>query len=125
MQTRALGPDHSDLAQSLTGLADVQRHLSRFDEAREHARRAVELRRASGARDQPLAEALMHLGRVERDAGNLAEAQALLDEALTIFGERLGERDARLADALNDRAWLEFMRRDPATAEQTLTRALD
>ena len=107
------------------GESDCLRHLGRFEEATVGAARAVAGASIGGADSLLSAEARMNLSRVLREAGDRDGAQRELDIAMAHFNASLGSADPRMADALNDAAWLAFLNRDTALAERTARAALD
>jgi tetratricopeptide (TPR) repeat protein len=124
------GADAETMARATLGWSDCLRHSGDFDGARD--RGGIALRQAifaqeSGERVGPLmvAEARLNLSRIERDAGDYAAADRELAAAMDLLGSGVSENDPRLADALNDQAWLEFLSRDVQKAEATARRALD
>ena len=70
------------------------------------------------------AAALIKLGELKRDAGDLAEAEEMFVGALEIAETLSGDEDATLTAALTDLAGVRAARGAPEDAEKLLTRAL-
>lgn len=124
-------------ARAVMGWSDCLRHSGDMAQALEKGKTALELAKMPAISQQVagavpsndsselhIAEATINLSRIERDAGNFDAAQAGLDSAMQLFTRTLGADDPRQADALNDKAWLAFMRRENAAAEATARDAL-
>ncbi len=80
-------------------LAKTYQRLGLFEEARTHARRAIELRQGMGAPgDRDAAEARENAGLIEVGLGRFADARREFEAALAI-DRRFTDRDGRLATA--------------------------
>jgi diguanylate cyclase (GGDEF)-like protein len=79
--------DWISVSNNLSNYANTLRKLNRLDDARAAAEKAVEAARSVG-NAPAIMIALMNLGRVQRDQGELAEATITLDAALTAAPSR-------------------------------------
>jgi len=84
---RRRGGDGGALARALDDLADMLRHVARFDEAEAAGREALALRRAGGG---DMAQSLDILANVLREKGDLRGAEQLLEEVISIQRTRGG-----------------------------------
>src|SRR5688572_4187794 len=81
----ALGPDHPDVATTLSDLGSVLHALGDLDMARAHLERALRIRERALGPDHPdVATTLSNLGSVLRALGDLDMARAHLERALRI-----------------------------------------
>ena len=101
-----LGDRHPDVAQSLSDLAGILVHGERgIDEAEALLEEAIEIFRGAGvAHHETVAEAWSTLAGIQSIRGDMAGADRLLGEALTILEERFGAAHPALAGVLADRA---------------------
>ena len=86
-----MGPDHPDVASSLSSLAILYAQQKRFDAAMPLQSRALAIRRqAFGTSHPDVADSLSALSSLHRARKHFVEAERLASEALTIAEERLG-----------------------------------
>jgi serine/threonine-protein kinase len=84
-RTRALGPEHPDLAWSRYNYAHLLMEQKRFDEAAEQCRRVLENRGKTLSGEHPMvAASLQVLGRCRRSLGDPIGALPLLQESLDL-----------------------------------------
>lgn len=126
------GIDGAMRIRALLGWSDCLRHTGDHASARRLGREALQEALAHrdrwpGAADSALAvaEARINLSRIERDAGEHDVAERELQEALQVLRTEVGEDDPRMADALNDAAWLAYLRRDLEAAESAARAAME
>jgi tetratricopeptide (TPR) repeat protein len=82
---RALGPQHPNVAWSLSSLAALYREQGRYAEAEPAAVRSLAIReRVLGPDHNHVANSLHNLGLLCRDQGRFAEARPLLERCLAI-----------------------------------------
>ena len=99
---RKLGNTHPDTIYSILSLAAVLRDQHRLDEAEEQSAIALEWARGAGPGGQSaIATALIVRGQIRIRRRDVANAEPLLREALTIRREVLGDGDWRTASAEN------------------------
>lgn len=97
IQIERLGPDHLDVAETLTMLA-TRLPRDGFLEREELYRRALEIRRAALGSAHPLvASSLMDLGRVRRSRGLAASAETFYREAIRVYRDALGPQHPSVA----------------------------
>lgn len=122
-------------ARATLGWSDCLRHSGDFAAARERAVFALEeasrAESAAAGRIGPersgslLADAHLNRSRIERDAGDYEVANRELGEAMRLLRRGVDADDPRLADALNDEAWLAYLRRDLKGAERAAREAME
>ncbi|MEM6990135.1 MAG: serine/threonine-protein kinase [Myxococcota bacterium] len=101
LRRAALGPDHPDVAVSLTHLGNVSRDLGQGAEALEFYRRALSIRQRVFGDGHPMVGAsLYNLGSAARTMGQLGHARAWLEEALAIRRAGLGPSHPYVASTL-------------------------
>jgi tetratricopeptide (TPR) repeat protein len=82
---RELGPQHADTARAYAALADVQRHLERYDDAELSYLRSIEVwRDVGGPFSEPLIAPMLGLGDSYHEAGEYASAISAYNEARTV-----------------------------------------
>jgi serine/threonine-protein kinase len=110
---RALEGSRSiELAQSLTGLADVLYDGGRFNEAAGMYEEALSIqRRKRGERSPEVAELLWDLAGVKRSRGDLTGAESLQKESLAIYVETRGN-DSREAVGVRESLAITYSHRD-------------
>jgi class 3 adenylate cyclase/tetratricopeptide (TPR) repeat protein len=119
---RAYGPEHPDVARSLSRLGNVYWTQGRYAEAQSvHARALAIGEQALGPNHPDIAWSLTGLGLLCADP---AEAEPLYRRALAIREEALGPDDPAVAMSLNNIANLYEDRARYAEAETLYTRAL-
>jgi CHAT domain-containing protein/tetratricopeptide (TPR) repeat protein len=113
------------IAQSLTGLAGVQRELGDSAAARRNLEDALAIRRRALPPDHPdVADTLNGLGVAQHDLGDDAAARVNMEEAVAILRRSVRPQDPRLADALDSLGMVQCELRDYAAARRNLEAAL-
>ena len=108
-----LGPKHTDLATSLTGLAILRRLQSDYAAAESLTREALAIQRESlGDSHADVAAGLVNVANLVRHRGDLASADSLLREALAIQRKVYGADHADVAGTLTSMAALAQERGD-------------
>jgi len=122
---RALGPDHPEIAYSLSTLALVLQDQAELAAAGPLFERALAIRESALGPDHPdTASSFNNLGRLLHDQGELAAARPLLERALAIRERVLGPDHPDTATSLNNLALLLQAQGELATARPLLERAL-
>ena len=104
---RALGPEHSDTARALNGMAWLLRDQRQLVAARALPERALAIREKVLGPDHPdTAHSLGSLGVLLVDQGELTAARPLHERALAIREKVLGPDHPDTARSLNHLAWL-------------------
>ena len=103
----SLGEEHTDVASTLIGLANMFETQGRLDEALDHYKRALAImRKALGEEHTSVADSLMGMGLVFKAQGRLDEALDHYERALAIKRKALGEEHTDVADILYKMALL-------------------
>jgi len=126
------GADPGTRARALLGWADCLHHAGNTTGALERGRIALDYaiaNRSAAQDDRPstlaVAEARITVSRILRDTGELDDAERELGEGIDLLQQSIGPSDPRMANALNDQAWVEFLRRDYDRAESTVRSAME
>jgi tetratricopeptide (TPR) repeat protein len=86
IREQCLGPDHLEVAASLSKLGAAQTALGKFDEAFEKLRKAVKIAvDALGHNHKTVAQMLCHLACLYFEAGELMSSEATFQDALEIY----------------------------------------
>jgi eukaryotic-like serine/threonine-protein kinase len=120
-------PDQPEVRAELLGVTgEIYRSLGLHDQADEAFQRALAAAGEAGASDSPLlrAAALGRLGTLRRVQSELAEAEALLREALELRTRELGEDHPEVAELLDALGATLSEQRRQDDAEPLLLRAL-
>ncbi len=105
VRERALGPEHLEVAESLTGLAMVCNEQGRYDEGESLLKRALAIREGALGPDHPdVASVLNHLGNAFYHRGRHAEARPVYERALAIREGALGPNSPDVAVTLTNLA---------------------
>ena len=121
-----LGEDEAELARLLDNLGVAFRTARRMDEALDHHRRALAIRRRIlDDNDPELANTINNVGAVHRDLGELALAEQQFSEANRIWMRAYGDEHPQVAFALNNLAALASDREDVDAGIDYVTRAID
>jgi nucleoside phosphorylase/tetratricopeptide (TPR) repeat protein len=121
----AYGPDHPQVAVTLSNLGLVAREQGNLPEARGLLERALRLHQLAHDPDPPaLARTLNNLGLVARDQGNLAEARHLQTQALRLKEATYGRNHPQVAVTLNNLGRVARELGNLVTAQRLLKRAL-
>jgi tetratricopeptide (TPR) repeat protein/predicted Ser/Thr protein kinase len=101
IREKALGPDHPDVAKTLTTLGNVLKESARYEESLTYLQRAVQTSEAALGSEHPLvAEALTNWGNLLRRQGKLDAALDAHRRALAIREKVYGPESPRVAGAL-------------------------
>ncbi|NIP13689.1 MAG: TonB family protein, partial [Pseudomonas stutzeri] len=107
IRENALGPDHSDVAQSLNNLAALYHAQGHYAEAEPLYQRALAIvEKALGPEHPHVATSLNNLAELYRAQGRYAEAEPLYQRALAIREKALGPEHPDVATSLNNLAEL-------------------
>jgi CHAT domain-containing protein/tetratricopeptide (TPR) repeat protein len=121
----ALGPDHPDVALSLSNLAVLLRYQRQYAAAEPLFRRSLGIReRALGPEHPAVATSLNDLARLLSDQGQYAAAEPLYRRSLGIREKALGPDHPAVATSLNDLARLLSDQGQYAAAEPLYRRSL-
>ena len=103
IREKALGPDHLDVAQSLSSLAAIYVYQGRYADAEPLERRALAINeKALGPNHPNVATSLNNLAELYYDDhGHWADAEPLHKRALAIYEKALGPDHPYVALALN------------------------
>jgi eukaryotic-like serine/threonine-protein kinase len=105
LRRKLFGPEHLEVASSLSGLDHALERQGRLVEAESVAREALAMRRhLLGDQDPTVARSLSRLAFLLQLQGELAEAEAMHRKAVTILRQVPGNEPLGLADALEDLA---------------------
>jgi serine/threonine protein kinase/Tfp pilus assembly protein PilF len=101
-RTKTLGPDHPDVATTLSDLGTVAWRKGDFAKAKALQEQALAIREKRFGRDsEEVASSLHNLGTLNWNQGNYGEARRLLERALAIREKILGPEHADVATTLN------------------------
>jgi CHAT domain-containing protein/tetratricopeptide (TPR) repeat protein len=125
IRTKALGPDHPNVATTLTALGDVMAEAGDLNGARRAYERSLAIRNRAGiSKDPKNADALIGLSDVAARSGELGVADSLCGEAVSILQSVYGPREHPVAQAQAARAKLRRKLGDLAGARALLREAL-
>jgi tetratricopeptide (TPR) repeat protein len=120
-----LGPGHTDVATSLTGLAMIETDQGRYAEAEPLLERSMTiLSNALDPNDRYLADAIMNMAECYNGLGKYEQAEPLYKRALEIRQNKLSESHPDLADSSYALGWFYFERGKYAEAEPLFQQAL-
>jgi serine/threonine-protein kinase len=128
LETRreTFGPEHLEVADSLSHLANVLLDQGEHAAAEPLFREALAMRRRLlGHDDGPVAATLSHLARLLQATGDYEEAERLHREALELYRELYGDEHAYVAVGLGNLAGLLRVKGHLADAEQAQKEALE
>jgi tetratricopeptide (TPR) repeat protein len=101
------GPDHSDVAYPLEGLAILYYEQGKYDEAEPLYQQALRIREQQSGPDHPdMAYPLNGLASLYKEQGKYDEAEPLYQRALHIWEQQLGPDHPDVAHPLNNLAGL-------------------
>jgi eukaryotic-like serine/threonine-protein kinase len=125
LKEHVLGPDHPDVAISLSNISETQRRLGSYDEALATSRRAEEIAvRAYGPNATILASVLSNRGEVLLALGRAQEAVAVFEDAISRWPS-VGDRKGNLFSyPLTGLGQARLARGEPRLAIAPLERAL-
>jgi tetratricopeptide (TPR) repeat protein len=99
----AYGPDHLEVARTLTRLGNVQQQLGEFPAARDTQQRALAIKEAAYGPDHPeVAVTLGNLGIVQHMLGESPAARASLEHVLAIYEAVYGSEHPEVAVTLGN-----------------------
>ncbi len=125
IQEKLLGPDHSDVAHTLTNLAKLYSAQGRYSLAEQFCQRALSIQEnALDPEHLEIAESLNELGWLNRAQGKYKQAEPLFLRALSLREKTLGFDHSDVAQTLNDLAWLYYNLGKYAQAQLLHQRAL-
>jgi tetratricopeptide (TPR) repeat protein len=102
---KALGSEHSSVANSFNGLAVLYKALGKHAEAESLLKRALAIyEKQFGPEHRDVANSLNNLGVLYRDQRKFAEAESLHKRALAIREKLFGPKHSSVATSLNDLA---------------------
>ena len=126
IREQVLGPEHLDVAMSLSSLVELLYSLGAYEQAESLAARAVAIReKALGHKHPDVAQSLAALAKLYRRRDRCPEAEALYLRALKIREDALGREHPDVAHTLNNLAVLYRTLRRYNEAEPLYVRALD
>ena len=126
IREQVLGPEHPDVAESLTLLAEIQIQQEHGYVAERNLRRALAIHHSSDDGDEvALARTLTTLALLKYGAGDIATAEPLIREGLAIREAVFGQDNPRVAESLNDLALMLHATRRYEEAEPLFRRAID
>ena len=119
IREKALGPNHPDVALSLSNLAGLYQALGRTAEAEPHYKRSLAIRERALGPDHPdVALSLNNLATFYGGQGRAAEAEPLHKRSLAIYETAMGPEHPIVAKTLDNLAWLAFGQGDWARAAE-------
>jgi CHAT domain-containing protein/Tfp pilus assembly protein PilF len=125
IREKAFGPDHPDVAQSLTNLASVNQAQGRYTDAEPLYKRSLAIREKALGPDHPdVATTLNNLAGLYKTQGRYAEAAPLYKSALAINEKALGPDHPNVAGSQNNLATLYDDQGRYADAEPLYKRSL-
>ena len=126
IRRRLLKPNHPDLAESLLGLAIVQRKGRRFGEAQSTLNDLLRIRRVYRLpSDQSEAETWDVQGKLAIDLKNLDAADAAYAKSYEIYQALPGDQRAGFSSVLYGQALVRLLRDDPSAALGPARRSLE
>jgi Tfp pilus assembly protein PilF len=121
----AYGPDHPDVAKTLSNLGIAQRRLGELPAARATLERALAIKEAANGPDHPdVAITLSNLGVVQQQLGELPAARATLERALAIDEAAYGPDHPDVAIILGNLGVVQLQLGELPAARATLERTL-
>ena len=119
------GPEHPDVANTLTQLARLYRSQGRYAQAERSCRRTLAIReQVLGPEHPDTADTLDHLAQLVYVQARYTEAETLFQRALAIRERVLGPEHPDTADTLDHLAQLIYIQARYAQAETLFQRAL-
>jgi serine/threonine-protein kinase len=125
LRTKALGPDHPDVARSVNNLGNAYRGLDELARARDvHARNLALRERIFGPDHPDVGQSAYNLGMSLMGMGEYAAAKPAFERALAIREKALGPEHPATSVSLNDLGDLLVRMGDPAAAVPLLERSV-
>ncbi len=107
LHERLLGPDHPEIAQTLSGLASLHYEQGKYEQAKQLYQRALALHeQAQGTSHARVGNILSELALLYDAQGKYEQAEPLYQRALLIFEQVLGQEHPYVATSLNGLAQL-------------------
>src|SRR5712692_5306626 len=126
LHERLLGPDHPEIAQTLSGLASLYYEQGEYEQAEPLYQRALAIcEQAQGTRHVEVANILNELALLYNAQGKYEQTEPLYRRALHIFEQALGQEHPHVATSLNGLALLYRDQGKYEQAEPLYQRALD
>lgn len=132
IRRQTLGPEHLEIAASLSKLATSQISLRKFDDAYENIRSALRIARANlGHEHKTVAQMLCHMACLFFESGEMLAAQATFEDALIVYRAIWGKEPdhnacmIQLTDTLCNIGSIQNRRKRFADAVKTFSEALD
>jgi serine/threonine protein kinase/Flp pilus assembly protein TadD len=125
IRTKVLGPDHPDVADTLSDLAYVLWRKGDFAKAKVFQEQALAIReKRLGPGTKEVGNSLHDLGTLNYTQGNYAEARRLLERSLAIREKVLGPENADVANTLNSLGAIAYKEGDLKKAGEIWRRTL-
>jgi len=125
IRTKALGPDHPDVAITLSELGTVVWRKGDFARAKALQEQALAIReKRLGPDSKEVASSLHNLGNLNWSQGNYAEARRLLERALAIREKVLGPENSDVATTVNSLGAIAYKEGDFKRARELWERTL-
>jgi serine/threonine protein kinase/Tfp pilus assembly protein PilF len=125
IRTEALGPDHPDVAITLSDLGNVQWHKGDLAKAKALLDQALTIReKRFGPDSAEVANSLHDLGTLNYTQGNYAEARRLLERSLAIRERVLGPEHEDVTNTLNTLGAIAYKEGDLKKAGEIWERTL-
>jgi serine/threonine protein kinase/Tfp pilus assembly protein PilF len=125
MREEMVGPEHTDVAESLSNLAGPFLYQGMYAQAEPLFERSLAIRlRIQGPRHPDVAVALNNLALLYNQQGKYSQAEPLFHQALAIWKEAQGLAHADIACTLNNLALLYQVQEKFALAEQFYRQAI-
>ena len=124
IREKRLGADHPDIAWSLSNLAELSKHLHRIDEAEALYTRAMSIFRKGAVNDVRVARTLTNLGFVYQMQRKYDQAEAAIQQGLTIREKCLGPDHPDVAESLIHLSGVMIAREELSMAALHCERAL-
>jgi CHAT domain-containing protein/Tfp pilus assembly protein PilF len=126
LKEKMLGPDHVDVAESLTNFGVISFFLGDFKSARDSWERGLAIRETALGADHPdVAQLLNNLANLALAIGDLGGARELNEQALRIREKAFGPEHPLVAQSLNNLAVAMTESGDYAGALPVLERSLE
>ena len=105
-----MGPNHPDVAKSLSNLAQLYRNLGDYAQAEPLYKRSLAtLEKALGPDHPDVAISLNNLAQLYRNLGDYAQAEPLYKRSLAIWEKALGPDHSYVALSLDNLAYLSLV----------------
>ena len=122
---KTLGPEHPDVAETLSNLGTVMWRKGDFERAKALQEQALAIRETRlGPESREVASSLHNLGTLNYTQGNYAEARRLLERSLAIRERVLGHEHEDVATTLNSLGAIAYKEGDFKRAEELWDRTL-